>query len=56
MSDPDDDRRGRPGHRYDAPETDEEGTGKSWAYLVLGTLVLLLLILVATGTVQVFPS
>ena len=57
MSDPHDDRMGRPdGHRYEAPESDEERTGKSWAYLVLGTLVLLMLILVATGTVQVFPT
>ena len=57
MSDPHDDRMGRPdGHRYDAPESKEERTGKSWAYLALGTLVLLLLILIATGTVQIFPS
>ena len=40
MSDPHDDRMGRPdGHHYDAPESDEERTGKSWAYLALGTLV-----------------
>ena len=57
MSDPHDDRMGRPdGHRYDAPESKEERNGKSWAYLVLGTVVLLLLILIATGTVQIFPS
>ena len=57
MSDPHDDRMGRPdGHHYDAPESDEERTGKAWAYLALGTLVLLLLILIATGTVQIFPS
>ena len=57
MSDPHDDRMGRPdGHHYDAPESEEERNGKSWAYLVLGTLVLLLLILIATGTVQVFPT
>jgi len=57
MSDPHDDRMGRPdGHHYDAPESKEERNGKSWAYLALGTLVLLLLILIATGTVQIFPS
>jgi uncharacterized integral membrane protein len=57
MSDPHDDRMGRQdGHHYDAPESEEERNGKSWAYLVLGTLVLLLLILIATGTVQIFPT
>ena len=57
MSDPHDDRMGRAdGHHYDAPESDEERDGKSWAYLALGALVVLLLILIATGTVQIFPS
>ena len=37
MSDPHDDRMGRPdGHHYDAPESDEERAGKSWTYLALG--------------------
>jgi hypothetical protein len=31
-------------------------SSKKWAYLVLGLLVLLLLVLVATGTVPVFPG
>ena len=57
MSNPHDDRMGRPdGHRYDAPESDEERDGKSWAYLALGALVVLLLVLVATGRVQIFPG
>ena len=38
MSDPHDDRMGRPdGHHYDAPESDEDRAGKSWTYLALGT-------------------
>ncbi len=57
MSDPHDDRMGRPdGHHYDAPESDEDRSGKSITYAVLGVLVLVLLILIATGTVQIFPT
>ena len=57
MSEPQDDRRGRPdGHRYDAPEDDDERFGKSWTYLALGILVVVLLVLVATGTVRIFPG
>jgi hypothetical protein len=56
MSDPHDDRMGRPdGHRYDAPESDEDRAGKTWTYLALGVLVVVLMVLVATGKVQVFP-
>jgi hypothetical protein len=57
MSDPHDDRIGRQdGHHYDAPETDDERTGKSWTYAALGVLVLVLLVLIATGTVKIFPG
>ena len=57
MSDPHDDRMGRPdGHHYDAPESDEERTSKSWSYAILGILVLVLLVLIATGKVQIFPT
>jgi uncharacterized integral membrane protein len=57
MSDPHDDRIGRPdGHHYDAPESDEERSAKNWTYAVLGILVLVLLVLIATGTVQIFPT
>jgi len=57
MSDPHDDRMGRAdGHRYDAPESDEDRAGKSWAYLALGLLVVVILVLIATGTVQIFPA
>jgi hypothetical protein len=56
MSD-DDERFIRPdGHRYDAPEDDETRISKEWAYAVLGVLVLVLLVLIATGTVQIFPG
>ena len=57
MSDPHDDRMGRAdGHHYDAPESDDEQAEKSWTYLALGALVVLLMVLIATGTVQIFPS
>lgn len=57
MSNEDDERLGRPdGHRYDAPESDETRVGKEWSYLVLGLVVLILLVLIATGTVQIFPG
>ncbi len=57
MNENDEERLGRPdGHRYDAPESEESRVGKEWTYAVLGLLVVLLLILVATGTVQVFPG
>ncbi|HEU5037932.1 MAG TPA: hypothetical protein VFT70_13080 [Nocardioides sp.] len=53
----DDERFVRPdGHRYDAPESDESRISKEWAYLALGVLVLVLLVLIATGTVQIFPT
>ncbi|GAA4703153.1 hypothetical protein [Nocardioides conyzicola] len=57
MTDDDEERRGRPdGHRYDAPESDESRVSKEWVYAVLGILVLLLMVLIATGKVQIFPS
>ena len=57
MTEEDDDRIGRPdGHRYDAPESDESRVGKEWVYGVLGVLVVLLMILIATGKVQIFPG
>ena len=40
---------------HDLPESDEQRASKSWAYAALGLLVLLLLVLVATGTVPIFP-
>lgn len=57
MTDPDDERLGRPdGHRYDAPESDETRVSKEWVYAVLGILVLVLMVLIATGTVPIFPG
>ena len=57
MSDEQDERMARPdGHRYDAPESEETTASKSYVYAVLGALVLLLMVLIATGTVQIFPG
>jgi hypothetical protein len=57
MSDDDEERFGRPdGHRYDAPESDESRVSKEWVYAVLGILVLVLMVLIATGKVQIFPG
>ena len=42
------------GHKYDNPEPPEETSSKGVSYAVLGVLVLVLLILIATGTVQIF--
>ena len=51
----DDDRLARPdGHRYEAPEPKEETESKGISYAVLGVLVLVILVLIATGTVQIF--
>jgi hypothetical protein len=53
----DDERMGRPdGHRYDAPESDDDRVSKEWAYLALGILVLVLMVLIATGTVHIFAG
>ncbi len=54
MSD-DDDRLARPdGHRYDAPESEDETRSKSWDYAVLGILVATMMVLIATGVVPIF--
>jgi len=51
----DDDRYARPdGHRYDAPESDDERRSKSWDYAILAVLVVVILVLVATGVVPIF--
>jgi hypothetical protein len=42
------------GHRYDVPEDKEETASKGAAYAVLGLLVLLILVLIATGAVPIF--
>ena len=57
MKDEDNERLGRPdGHRYDAPESDDSRVSKEWVYAVLGILVLVLMVLIATGKVQIFPG
>jgi hypothetical protein len=51
----DDDKYGRPdGHRYDAPESREERTSKGWDFAILGLLVVVLLVLIASGVVPIF--
>ena len=55
MADDDDNRMARPdGHRYDAPESEEDRRSKGWDYAVLGILVIVLMVLVATGVVPIF--
>jgi len=57
MDEQDEERLARPdGHRYDAPESDESRISKEWSYAALGLLVVVLLILIATGTVRIFPG
>ncbi len=51
----DEERFARPdGHRYDAPESDEDRRSKAWDYAVLGILVVVILLLIATGKVPIF--
>jgi hypothetical protein len=42
------------GHRYDKPESPEETRSKSWDYAALGLLVVVIMLLIATGTVPIF--
>ena len=42
------------GNKYDAPEPPEETSSKGIGYAVLGILVVILMILIATGKVQIF--
>ena len=44
------------GHRYDAPESEETRSGKEWAYAALGLLFVVIMILIATGKVQIFGA
>ena len=57
MSDDHDQPMARPdGHRYDKPESREATVSKEVVYAVLGLLVVILAVLIATGTVPVFPG
>lgn len=40
--------------KYDEPESKEETRSKAVAYLLLAALVVLILFLISTGTVQIF--
>jgi hypothetical protein len=42
------------GRKYDAPEPREETRSKAISYAVLGILVVLLMVLIATGVVPIF--
>ncbi|HLN77504.1 MAG TPA: hypothetical protein VK204_10710 [Nocardioidaceae bacterium] len=42
------------GKKYDAPEPPEETSSKGVGYAVLGVLVVILMILIATGVVPIF--
>ena len=44
------------GHRYDAPESRDTRINKEIAYAVLGVLVMVLAVLIATGTVPIFSE
>ena len=51
----DDEKYARPdGHRYDSPESSDQRRSKGWDFAVLGLLVAVLLVLVATGVVPIF--
>ena len=52
----DDERYSKPdGHRYEAPESREETESKGIGFLVLGLVVIGLMVLAATGKVDLFP-
>jgi hypothetical protein len=57
MSQNDDDPMLRPdGHRYEKPESRETTVSKEIVYAVLGLVVIVIAILIATGTVPIFPG
>jgi hypothetical protein len=56
MSDEDDPMLKPDGHRYEAPETKDTRVNKEVAYAVLGLLVIVLAVLIATGTVPIYPG
>jgi len=57
MSDDQDEPMLKPdGHRYDRPEDRETTLSKEVVYAVLGLLVVVVAVLIATGTVPVFPG
>ena len=44
------------GHRYEKPESRETTVSKEVVYGALGVLVVVIAILIATGTVPIFPG
>jgi hypothetical protein len=44
------------GHRYDKPESRETTVSKEVVYGILGALVMVIAILIATGKVPIFPG
>jgi hypothetical protein len=42
------------GRKYDAPEPKDETKAKGVSYAVLGALVVLIMVLIATGVVPIF--
>jgi hypothetical protein len=57
MSQNDDDPMLRPdGHRYEKPESRETTVSKEVVYGILGALVVILAILIATGKVPIYPG
>jgi hypothetical protein len=44
------------GHRYEKPESRETTVSKEVVYAVLGLVVVVIAILIATGTVPIFPG
>jgi hypothetical protein len=53
----DDDPMLRPdGHRYEKPESRETTVSKEVVYGVLGVLVVVIALLIATGRVPIFPG
>ena len=57
MSQDDDDPMLKPdGHRYEKPESRETTVNKEIVYAVMGVLVLVIAVLIATGTVPIFPQ
>jgi hypothetical protein len=44
------------GHRYESPESKDTRINKEVAYAVLGLVVIVLAVLIATGTVPIYPG
>jgi hypothetical protein len=56
MSDEEDPMLKPDGHRYEAPESRDTRINKEVAYAVLGVIVVVLAVLIATGTVPIYPG